>query len=78
MDNVGGVHGLQSTEGLVDEVLHGMRSAISKSDRQDTPGVAHLAVIISELLCPDDTVQVSLHEFLDDCVGLFSKPRRGG
>lgn len=77
MYDVGGVHGLQSTEGLVDEVLRSMGTAISKSDRQDVSDVAHLAMIISELLCPDDTVQVGLHEFLDDYMAVVSKPGRG-
>lgn len=40
-------------------------------------GVVHLAVIISELLCPDDTVQVGLHELLDDYMAVVSQPGRG-
>lgn len=29
--------------------------------------ITHLAMIISQLLCPDNPVQICLHEFLDDC-----------
>ena len=67
MYDIGRVKSFEGTESLVDEVLCGTRSTISGADRQDVSVVAHLAMIISELLCPDDTVQVGLHELLDDC-----------
>jgi len=44
MENVGRVHTLECTQGLVDKVL---------------------AMVVTQVLCPDHPVHVCLHEFLD-------------
>jgi len=35
--------------------------------RDRTVPHTHLAMIISQLLCPDNPVQIRLHKFLNDC-----------
>lgn len=45
MEHIGRMHGFQSPEGLVDEVLH---------------------VVVGEFLSADHSMQVGLHEFLDE------------
>ena len=66
MDDVRAMNRLQRAEDLIDEVL-----AVQGSDESSNGGKTllhtHLTMIISQLLCPDNPVQICLHKFLNDC-----------
>lgn len=73
------MHRFEGAQGLIDEVLEDVKKQ-SETGEKDQKGGAegggsggqggytYLTVIISELLSTDYSVEVGLHEFLDDLV----------
>ena len=59
------IRGVQGFEGP--ECLGSYQNAATRSERKDSPHLVNkvLAVIVTKILGPDDTVEVSFHEFLN-------------
>lgn len=63
MNNIGSMDGLQGTKSLINKVLEKVRLP----EEQKTKGFTCLAMVITEALSSDHSVQISLHELLDNC-----------
>lgn len=62
MDNVGTVDGLQGAQRLIDEVLRGMLGQQNGTIRKSP----NLTMVVRQVLCSDNAVQICLHQLLDD------------
>lgn len=76
MDDVCTVNGLEGAKSLVDKIL-GSEEPLEYWKNGGPGRLAYLAMIVRKVLGPDNSVQIGLHEFLDDCSGRPMSKKQG-